>query len=293
MNLSVEFYRSHSPSTDPREFAHLLDGLPTDLPGLHQIVQNIIVHNWKISAYNPHLLHPNHLLFHTMRDLLAEVVKLDDRPLTEERPLEKKLILDCRHFASILVSFLRHQNVPARVRCGFGVYLEEVKVQDHYVCEYSNGERWVLEDADVIMHDIARDQFVVAGQAWRDSRAGTDDPNRFYCGPDWRGYSPIKMNVLKDLAGLNKDEEMSLGSWGLIDKEIEDLTPDDYALLDHVADFEARAYQLSEEEFGLMRTLYRENNRLHVPVNLRHFNYIADQWSERPAVLNEAVQASS
>lgn len=289
--MTVDFYRTHSPSTDPGEFAHLLNNLPTDLPGLHQVVQNIIIHNWKISAYHPHLLHPNHLTIHTMRDVLAQVVALDARSLTEERQLEKKLILDCRHFASILCSLLRHQGVPARVRCGFAVYLEADIVQDHYVCEYWNDERWVLDDADLIMHDIARNQFIVAGQAWRDSRAGADDPNRFYCGLDWRGYSPIKMNVIKDFAELNKDEEMSLGSWGLIDEELDDLTPEDYALLDRVADIAARAHELTQEEFDAMRTLYSENPLLRVPQQIRHFNYIADQWSDRPAVLNEAIKA--
>jgi hypothetical protein len=286
MNPSVEYYCAHSPSTDPGEYAGMLTGLPTDLPGLHQIVQNFVIHNWKIRAHHPHLQHPDHMTLHQVRDVLEVAKALDARPLTEERPVEKKMILDCRHYAGILCALLRQQGIPARVRCGFGVYLEEAFAQDHYVCEFWNGERWVLEDADVMLHDIPRDQFVVAGQAWRDSRAGKDDPQRYACGEEWRGYGPMKMNILKDLAGLNKDEEMSLASWGLIEREDGQLTPEDMTLLDELAEVTAKAHELSEDEFTAMRKQYAENDLLRVPPVVKQLNYISWIWSERPSVLN-------
>jgi hypothetical protein len=66
-------------------------------------------------------------------------------------------------------------------------------MEDHWVAEYwrSDENRWVLVDAqidarqremfdiDFDLADVPRDQFVVAGSAWRQCRAGEDDPNRF------------------------------------------------------------------------------------------------------------------
>lgn len=150
MSDVLTFYRAHSPSTDPGEGDDLLAGLPTDLPGLHQIVQNVLIHVWKIRARHPHLIENRALLTHSAQDMLAQIRARDPRPLTEERPLEGKLIVDCRHFAALLVVLLRHQGIPARSRCGFGAYLEEGLVQDHYVAEYWDAaeNRWKLEDPD-------------------------------------------------------------------------------------------------------------------------------------------------
>jgi hypothetical protein len=280
MQAVLDFYRQHSTSTDPGEHADLLRNLPTDLPDLHQIVQNILIHNWKIRAYHRELLHGRDLTLATMRELLARVREQDARPLTEERPLEQKLIVDCRHFAGVLCALLRQEGIPARTRCGFGVYLEKHWAQDHYVTEYWNGSRWVLEDADVLMHDIARDQFVTAGQAWRDSRAGNDDPMRFACGPDIRGYGMIRYNLIRDLAQLNKHEEMSLASWGLGIVAEEALTPDDYGVLDAAA-----AHTLSDNEgFSAMQDFYCQHEHLRVPTEVNIHNYINDERTKRPSL---------
>lgn len=282
MSDALNFYRAHSPSTDPGEHADLLDGLPSDLPGLHKVVQNVLIHVWKIRARHPHLIENRALLTHSAHDMLAQIRARDSRPLTEERPLEGKLIVDCRHFAALLVVLLRHQGVPARSRCGFGVYLEKGLVQDHYVAEYWNTaeNRWMLEDPDIVMHDVARDQFIVAGQAWRDSRAGNDDPVRFACGEEWRGFSPIRFNVIKDLAMLNKDEEMSMASWGL-NRRIDDPTIGDHDML---IDEAARHTLADNDGFDTMRAFYQAQPLLKVEPTVLDHDYVSHIFFERPSI---------
>ena len=47
---------------------------------------------------------------------LARTLELDDRPLTQARPLDKRLVGNCRDFSTLLCAILRHQGVPARAR---------------------------------------------------------------------------------------------------------------------------------------------------------------------------------
>lgn len=101
--MSLDFYRQPSASTDPGAHADLLNNLPTDLPGLHEVGRNVMIHIWKIRKFHPHLLDQRNILMYRMEDMLAEIRKRNGRPLTEDRPVEQKLIVDCRHFAGFCV----------------------------------------------------------------------------------------------------------------------------------------------------------------------------------------------
>ena len=95
--------------------------------------------------------------------------------------------------SALHVAMLRAQGIPARARCGFGVYFEKGKYLDHWVTEYWNEEKklWVLFDAQIDDRqrelfrvefdtaDVPRDQFVVAGDAWSLCRDGKTDPSAF------------------------------------------------------------------------------------------------------------------
>ena len=67
------------------------------------------------------------------------------------RPLDRRLVGNCRRFSVLLVAMLRHQGVPARARCGFGAYFLPNHFEDHWVVEYWNqeGGRWVFVDAQL------------------------------------------------------------------------------------------------------------------------------------------------
>lgn len=130
------------------------------------------------------------------------------------------------------------------------------------------------------MHDVACDQFVIAGQAWRDSQAGKVDPQFFACGPYWRGYSIIGFNLAKDLALLNKREELSLGSWGLMRGMEGQWSADECALLD-----EAVKHTLADNNgFDAMRAFYDAQDRLRVPEKVLVCDYVPDTFSERESI---------
>lgn len=271
------YYCQHSLMSDPGPQRSLFDDLPTDLAALHQIVQNVLIHVWKIRKFNPHLLEgrTTEIESRRMPELLTYIRNHDNRPLTEPRLLEQKLIVDCRHFAGLLCAMLRHHGIPARTRSGFATYLETSHYQEHWICEYWNGERWVKEDPDLVMHDIPRDQFRVAGQAWQTCRAGQDDPDKYGYGGDAsvRGWWAIRNNVVRDVAALNKVEEMSLAGWGLV-RGAEAVT--DPAVL-NVLDRTAVATLTDNASFATLRDFYLNTPEVRAPDDVELYNYVTDK----------------
>jgi len=206
--------------------------------------------------------------------MLARIRELDDQPLTTVRPLESRLVGNCRDFATLLCGMLRHQGVPARARCGFGAYFEPEHYEDHWVCEVWRGDKgpWVLVDAQLDSFqcealdiqfdpcDVPRDQFLVAGKGWQLCRGGQADPNRFGIF-DMHGMWFIRGNLLRDLASFNKMELLPWDGWGLVEREDGELSAEDVALLDRVA-----ALTLAgNEAFPEMRAVYETNAQLRVP----------------------------
>ena len=52
METVLAYYTQQTPLTDPGKHAALFDELPRDLPGLHQVVQNLLIHVWKVRKYH-------------------------------------------------------------------------------------------------------------------------------------------------------------------------------------------------------------------------------------------------
>jgi hypothetical protein len=137
--------------------------------------------------------------------------------------------------------------ILARARCGFGTYFLPNHYEDHWAAEHWNPEqgRWIFVDAQLDAFrrqvlgiafgppDVPRDQFVVAGQAWRMCRDGQADADRFGIF-DLHGLAFSRGNLLRDVAALNKVELLPWDCWGLM-LAAETDHPDDLALLDHLA----------------------------------------------------------
>jgi hypothetical protein len=169
---------------------------------------------------------------------------------------------------------LRYRGVPARARCGFGAYFTPGKYEDHWVCEYWNGDegRWVMVDAqlDALQRqvlgipfdpcEVPRDQFLVGGKAWRMCRTGEADPDHFGIF-DLHGMWFIRGDLVRDLLALNKIEILPWDGWGLIAKEERDLSTDDMALLDRIAELT----QIDEPPFAEVRAIYEGTVWLRVP----------------------------
>ena len=212
--------------TDPGEYTGLLDGLPGDAAGVARVVQGLMIHEFLPDHYGVTLTDEQKQTVHLRKvsDIIGAVLAIDDRPLGEARPPEKRLATNCRGYTVLAETLLRHAGVPARARCGFGAYFGETKV-DHWVVEFHDGERWRMLDAqidDVLRAsigigfdttDVTRDQFVIAGDAWQRCRAGKDDPKDYGLPGAGAGYWWIAGNMLRDAAALNDVEALPWDCW--------------------------------------------------------------------------------
>jgi hypothetical protein len=166
--------------------------------------------------------------------LLDRALELDGRPLAEPRPVKRRVVGTCRHFAVMAAALLRACEVPARARCGFATYFQSPQKVDHWVTEYwaVGDARWVRIDPEIIglgvipePEDLAPGLFLTAGEAWQLVRAGSSDPNEFGVGgtENW-GQAEIRGNLLRDLAALVKVEMLPWDEWGPMKASYDGLT---------------------------------------------------------------------
>ena len=274
-NDILTYYTQPSLMTDPGPYAHLFDGLPTDIPALVKTLQGVMVHIFWTGSYGLELTDERkaEVNLRYVEKQLARILELDDRPLTEARPHERKLVGNCRDFSVMMTAILRHQGVPARARCGFGTYFIPGHYEDHWVVEYWNAEqgRWVLVDAqlDTMMQealkldfdslDTPRDRFIVGGDAWQLCRSGKANPDDFGIF-EWHGIEFVRGDLLRDFLAFSKVESLPWDwGWGYLG----DLAPEQvepvYALMDRVATLTLA------DDFAAIRALYEEDANFHPP----------------------------
>lgn len=277
----LAYYAAPGIMTDPGPHADLLADLPGDVASLVKVVQGVLLHIFWTKAYGIEALPPEREAEVTLRSLpamLAQIRALDPRPLIEARPVERKLVNNCRHFATLLAGLLRAKGIPARARCGFGTYFSpgapEPHYEDHWVAEYWHAEsgRWIMVDAqldavqcealkiDFNPLDMPRGRFVTGGEAWLLVRNHQADPAQFGIF-DIHGVDFVKGNLLRDLAALNKVETLPWDGWGWGNVRAKEMTPDQFAVLDQAALLGVQA----DLAFDAHRALYAEHDGLRVP----------------------------
>jgi len=222
--------------TAPGKYAELLDRLPDDVAGLVRVVQGLMIHEFWVEAYGVTLTDTERETVNLRRveDLLGAMVSRDDRPLDVPRVPGGRTATNCRGFTVLTVALLKAKGIPARSRCGFGAYFRDGWFEDHWVAEFWDGSRWRLVDAQIDevqqgkldvhfdLTDVPHDRFVIAGEAWRQYRAGTADPDRFglsFIGEagDWW----IAANLMRDAAALNGVEVLPWDVWAPMPKPAE------------------------------------------------------------------------
>lgn len=278
------FYASHSVCSSPGALtAHYAD-LPTAPAALAGIVRNLMIHRLEGPLFGYDVpqdrLH-NDAETRYIDDILRLIVDRDRAPLARPREVEARFVGICRDFALLLCSFLRHRDIPARVRSGFADYFEPIGFHwDHMITEYWDRERgWLLADpqlADPLARerygvtfdpmDVPRDRFLVAGAAWRSIRAGRHDPARFgLLLPDGPlvGSCFVAGNVKLDLAALNKVETLLWDSWGVTAETDEDMADEVVELFDRASELTCDAV-----DFERARRLFMDDERLRVPETL-------------------------
>jgi hypothetical protein len=267
------YYAAPGPMTDAGEYAPLFDGLPADIPSLVEVVQGLLIHIFWAERYGVTLSEERkqEVQIRATAPKLARILVLDDRPLTEERPLEKRLVGNCRDFSVMMGAMLRHQGVPARARCGFGTYFVPDHYEDHWMVEYWNADesRWVAVDAQLDGFqqealniqfdplDMPPGQFVTGGEAWQMCRAGEADPDIFGIF-DMQGLWFVRGDLIRDFMSLNKVEILPWdGGWGFLTDE-ENMEAE---IMDRIAHLTLAG----DGAFAEIRATYEGDSRFHVP----------------------------
>jgi hypothetical protein len=283
-------YTATGPFTDPGPHRDALLALPREVPELLAALQGLLIHVHLTWAYEVEHRpdHDDTANLRAVRDLLDRLTA-DGRPLTVSREPGERIAGTCRDFTLLAVAALRAHGVPARARCGFGAYFPVSTMEDHWVAEYWNAAeaRWVLADAQIDARqrelfaigpdfdcaDVPRDQFVVAGEAWRRCRAGQDDPNRYGLNSiDEFGDWWIAGNLVRDTASLAGVEMLPWDVWGPIPVPEDAIAPKLFALFDHLADL-----TFDPETAADVRALYDDNDCLQVPATVRNANRGVDE----------------
>jgi hypothetical protein len=283
---NLDFHARPAKMTDAGPYAPLLEELPRDVAALAKIVQGLLLHEHWAPAYGVALSDERRSESHIRpaERMLERLLLHDRRPLGEARPVEARLVGNCRHFTVLTVAMLRARGVPARARCGFGAYFNQGRFEDHWVCEYWNaGEaRWILVDAqidalqqaklkpDFDVLDVPRNRFLIAGDAFAQCRAGEADPSSFGIF-DMRGLWFITGNLLRDVAALNNMEMLPWDGWGMMPGPQGRLRDDQLALLDRLA----AITQAPDASFAELRRLYEGEEGVRVPATV--FNWVLNR----------------
>ena len=266
-------YTRPGPMTDAGPHTATL-AAAADVPALARMIHGVLLHQHWAGAYGQKLTAERaaSAQLRRVRDLLDAAIARDPAPLNVARPPDRRVVGVCEHFSVLGVSALRARGVPARARCGFGMYFEAGKGIDHWIAEYWNGRRWVAADfqidqvqAAVLQPDFdVLDQppgkFLSAGEAWQACRKGSMDPLRFGIFEEG-GFWFIAQNLMRDLAALNNMEMLPWDVWGAMPRPADPMTPDRLASFDRVAGLTAAA----EPDAGELRRTYENDIGLRVP----------------------------
>jgi hypothetical protein len=219
------YYRTHGALTEPGRFGATL-ATPAGLAELCAFIQGVVIHSDWASAYG------------VTADLSRETLPVARRLAMVEQaggrdlPPDRRTPGTCRDFALMTCSALRERGVPARVRCGFATYFPSNPFEDHWVCEHwreSEG-RWMLTDAQLDplqrdhLHvafdptDLPAKTFLNAGEAWTAWRCGRFDATGFGHG-EARGAWFLRVNLMRDLFALRKQETSDWDSWRAIPED--------------------------------------------------------------------------
>src|SRR5438874_5175600 len=110
------YYATSGPFTDLDGVGGLPDAC--DTASLAEFVQGLLIHA-DLAVYSGVNLSPERVAdkqIRGVRSMLERVVQLDDRPLTEARPPERRMAAVCQHFATLHTALLRRGGGPGRGR---------------------------------------------------------------------------------------------------------------------------------------------------------------------------------
>ena len=279
----MDFYQTQSAWSDPGRWTAALGEIPPDPAAILRAVSGLLLHPF-FAAMRGIAIPPAADAdrgVRAVRAMLDVVRARDSRPLTAARADEDRFFCVCAGYARLAAAVFRAHGVPARCRVGFAAYFNPGKLEDHWVCEYRDGDRWRLLDAQLDERalrdlgitfaptDVPREAFLDASTAWRRARAGELDPATM-------GLSVLGLagtwfvvgDVMLDVAALNKIELLPWEKWsvGRTHGPGADVPPDVAARLDRVA-----ADLAGTPDAERAQRVYRENPWLAVTPTVASF----------------------
>jgi hypothetical protein len=204
---TTDFYRQPSPTSDLGRHAALVLDLPAEAAALGTVVRGLLIHNFaaKTRGLRFSAARMSHMQTVGAAAIVDNVIKLDPSPLEVKRPVERRMVGFCYHFALLHCALLRARGTPARVRCGFAGYFEARRWIDHWVVEYWDGGSWRLIDPQVGRDNLTPDDFKSGIRAWDQCRRGASTPASYGNGELW-GWDELRGSLINDVAALNKVE---------------------------------------------------------------------------------------
>jgi len=274
---ALTYFAAQSPITDPGDNSHLFADLPNTVPEMCAVLQGICLDHEVIYKYpiaNERLLETN---LRYVNKILAQIIALDEQPLTEKRAPQNRFLGSSSHFVNLLVSMARYREIPARKRVGFATYFTEGNPGYHHthdIIEYWDEDAGCWRQADPILDELAmetngitldpcdlpKDAFLPAGKVWQDCRTGKSNPE-LYRNEDTAGLEVIKNNLILDLASMNKHELLNWDRFGWMDRKMEEFCDEEWEILDRLAGL----LQDGDEALGTLHTLYTQEGGLQVP----------------------------
>jgi hypothetical protein len=264
---SAQLYVAHDSVTDPGRHAGLYHDLPLEPSRLREVVSRLMIHVSWANNYGipPNTPMPRDTL--SVADRLALTWALAAGSLPEQRGSDKRSFGTCRDYALMLCSMLRHQSIPARVRCGFATYFAAGPYEDHWICEYwaTNSRRWVRSDAqlddvhrkhltiDYDPADLPAHAFLTAGQAWKMARSGSASADAFGH-TNAKGWWFLRVNVYRDLFALTNQYMSPWDTWRSSTPMSKVLAPADFAALDQLA-ASTEAIDFASSQFTTLKVI--------------------------------------
>jgi hypothetical protein len=289
----LSFYREQSALSSPGRYASLYEGLPADVHELCRLIQGCMIHMFWIGDADNYGVTPQsfkdagrdinrEINLRTVEERLDYLLQLDDRLLTEPRTPGDRVVGNCRDYSLLLVSLLRYQGVPARVRSGAARYFypDAVRLEDHFICEFWNQAdgRWQRADAQIDdlqkkvlkcslnMADLPPDQFLDAGESYYELKEGRIDPDKIGVF-DFLGEGYVNYKLVSDLACVCGVEVLPWEGWGICDTNAQNaLSSDDLALLEELAEILA-ALRADPARLQKARDLFASHPKLRLPAN--------------------------
>jgi hypothetical protein len=299
----LAFWRRQSAISSPGTYAPLFDDLPNDLGELCRVIQGLIIHQFWIIEENDYGItaadlkaagrRPNdEINLRSVEEMLAFILQLEDQPLTVARPVDRRVVGNCRHYALMLVSMLRQRGVPARVRSGVGRYFWPggETLEDHFITEFWNQTdgRWQRVDPQIddVQRKVLRltmdttdfppNQFLDSAESYVELQSGKVKPDKIGIF-DFRGWPYVHYKLVSDLACLCSVELLPWEGWGICPRIGEGkLSEADEALLQHLAEVLA-ALPGDPARFAEARELFETHPDLQVPEG-----YEPERWELEP-----------